>query len=206
MVIIHHKTYDMKIRIIALIAVCLSGTYTASSQGINIGIKGGATVYKIDGLSFSDQFNWGYHLGGVAELMFTKKFGIQPEVLFNQSNTQTGFTFDTLYRSINPGTLKDVKLNYLSIPVLLTWRPTSFISFQAGPNFSVRMSKDRTLLQDGAEAFKSGNVSLLGGVQLNILSFRIYGRYGVGLTNLNNIDTQDKWNSRAAQLGVAMMF
>lgn len=196
----------MKIKMLALAVVCLFAAFSASSQGINLGVKGGATVYKIDGVSFSDQFNWGYHLGGVAELMWSKKWGIQPEVLFNQSNTQTGYSFDTLYKSVNPGTLKEVKLNYLSIPVLLTWRPSPFISFQAGPNFSVMMSKDRTLLQDGAEAFKNGNVSLLGGVQLNILSFRIYGRYGMGLTNLNNIDTQEKWKSRGGQVGVAMMF
>jgi hypothetical protein len=196
----------MKIKMLVLFTGCLFAVYSASSQGINIGIKGGATVYKIDGVSFKDQFNWGYHLGGVAELMFSKKWGIQPEVLFNQSNTKTGYSFDTLYKSVNPGTLKDVNLNYLSIPLLLTWRPTTFISFQAGPSFSVLMSKDRNLLQDGAEAFKTGNVSLLGGVQLNILSFRVYGRYGVGLTNLNNIDNQEKWKSRGAQLGVAMMF
>jgi hypothetical protein len=191
---------------LVLAVVCLFAAFSASSQGINLGIKGGATVYKIDGVSFSDEFNWGYHLGGVAELMWSKNWGIQPEVLFNQSNTKTGYSFDTLYRSVNPGTLKDVKLNFISIPVLLTWRPSPFVSFQAGPNFSVMMSKDRTLLQDGAEAFKSGSVSLLGGVQLNILSFRIYGRYGMGLTNLNNIDTQDKWKSRGGQVGVAMMF
>jgi hypothetical protein len=191
---------------LVLALVCLFAAFSASSQGINLGIKGGATVYKIDGVSFSDEFNWGYHLGGVAELMWSKQWGIQPEVLFNESNTKTGYSFDTLYRSVNPGTLKDVKLNFISIPVLLTWRPSPFISFQAGPNFSVMMSKDRTLLQDGAEAFKSGSVSLIGGIQLNILSFRIYGRYGMGLTNLNNIDTQDKWKSRGGQLGVAMMF
>jgi hypothetical protein len=191
---------------LVLAVVCFFAAFSASSQGINLGIKGGATVYKIDGVSFSDEFNWGYHLGGVAELMWSKNWGIQPEVLFNQSNTKTGYSFDTLYRSVNPGTLKDVKLNFISIPVLLTWRPSPFVSFQAGPNFSVMMSKDRTLLQDGAEAFKSGSVSLLGGVQLNILSFRIYGRYGMGLTNLNNIDTQDKWKSRGGQVGVAMMF
>jgi hypothetical protein len=191
---------------LVLAVVYLFAAFSASSQGINLGIKGGATVYKIDGVSFSDEFNWGYHLGGVAELMWSKNWGIQPEVLFNQSNTKTGYSFDTLYRSVNPGTLKDVKLNFISIPVLLTWRPSPFVSFQAGPNFSVMMSKDRTLLQDGAEAFKSGSVSLLGGVQLNILSFRIYGRYGMGLTNLNNIDTQDKWKSRGGQVGVAMMF
>jgi hypothetical protein len=191
---------------LVLAVVYFFAAFSASSQGINLGIKGGATVYKIDGVSFSDEFNWGYHLGGVAELMWSKNWGIQPEVLFNQSNTKTGYSFDTLYRSVNPGTLKDVKLNFISIPVLLTWRPSPFVSFQAGPNFSVMMSKDRTLLQDGAEAFKSGSVSLLGGVQLNILSFRIYGRYGMGLTNLNNIDTQDKWKSRGGQVGVAMMF
>jgi hypothetical protein len=196
----------MRIKMLVLALVCLFAAFSASSQGINLGIKGGATVYKIDGVSFSDEFNWGYHLGGVAELMWSKQWGIQPEVLFNESNTKTGYSFDTLYRSVNPGTLKDVKLNFISIPVLLTWRPSPFISFQAGPNFSVMMSKDRTLLQDGAEAFKSGSVSLIGGIQLNIFSFRIYGRYGMGLTNLNNIDTQDKWKSRGGQLGVAMMF
>jgi hypothetical protein len=196
----------MRIKMLVLALVCLFAAFSASSQGINLGIKGGATVYKIDGVSFSDEFNWGYHLGGVAELMWSKEWGIQPEVLFNESNTKTGYSFDTLYRSVNPGTLKDVKLNFISIPVLLTWRPSPFISFQAGPNFSVMMSKDRTLLQDGAEAFKSGSVSLIGGIQLNIFSFRIYGRYGMGLTNLNNIDTQDKWKSRGGQLGVAMMF
>jgi len=69
------------------------------------------------------------------------------------------------------------------------------------------MSKDKTLLQDGQNAFKNGNVSILGGVQLNILSFRIYGRYGVGLTNLNNIDNNsDKWKSRGFQFGAAVMF
>jgi hypothetical protein len=112
-----------------------------------------------------------------------------------------------LYKSLNPGTVKNAKLNYLSIPVLLTWKPSPLISFQAGPNFSILMSQQRTLLQDGAEAFKNGNVSLLGGVQLNIMSFRVYGRYAVGLSNLNNIDgSEDKWKSRGAQVGVALMF
>ncbi len=197
----------MKMRMLILMTVCLLTAGIASAQGIKIGVKGGATLYKIDGKSFQDEFQWGYHVGGVAELMWSKNWGIQPEVLFSQSNPQTGYKFDTLYQSLNPGTLKNAKLNYLSIPVLLTWRPSPLISFQAGPNFSILMSQEKTLLEDGAEAFKNGNVSILGGVQLNILSFRIYGRYGVGLTNLNNIDqNEDKWKSRGGQIGVALMF
>lgn len=180
--------------------------HVASAQGINIGVRGGATVYKINGKSFNQEFQWGYHAGAAAELMWSKTWGIQPEVLFNQSNTKTGYSFDTLYQSIDPGMFKDVKLNYLSIPVLLNWRPSPFITFQAGPQFSILMSKQRTLLQDGTEAFKNGNVSMLAGVQLNILSFRIYGRYGFGMVNLNNIDNQDKWKSQGGQVGVGFMF
>ena len=197
----------MKRKILMMITASMLTVAFASAQSFKLGVKVGATTYKIDGLSFSDQFKWGYHVGGTAEIMFSPTFGIQPEVLFNQSNTQTGYSFDTLYRSINPGTVKEVKLNYMSIPVLLSWRPSPLITFRAGPQFSILMSKDRTLLKDGAEAFKNGSVSILGGVQLNILAFRVYGRYGVGLTNLNNIENNsDKWKSRGFQFGAAMMF
>ena len=197
----------MKRKILTLFTASMMTVTFVSAQSIKLGVKMGATTYKIDGVSFSDQFKWGYHVGGTAELMFSKTFGIQPEVLFNQSNTQTGYSFDTLYRSLNPGTIKGVKLNYMSIPVLLNWRPSPFITFQAGPQFSILMSKERTLLKDGQEAFKHGSVSMLGGVQLNILSFRIYGRYGVGLTNLNNlVNSSDKWKSRGFQFGAAVMF
>jgi len=193
--------------IIATAAFMFMGT-VASAQGINIGFKAGATGYKIDGKSFTDEFNWGYHLGGMAELMWSKTWGIQPEVLFNQSNTKTADSFDDLYNSVDPGTFKDVKLNYLSIPILLNFKPSPFITFQAGPQFSILMSKERSLLQDGSEAFKNGNVSVLGGVQLNIFSFRVYGRYGVGLVNINDINSpqDDKWKSRGFQLGAGFVF
>lgn len=196
----------MKQLVIITVLLCTAMVQVSRAQGIKIGAKVGATVYKMDGLSFKDQFQWGYHAGISSELMWSENWGISPEVLFNQSNTQTGYSFDTLYKSINPGTFKDVKLNYLSIPVLLSWRPSPFITFQAGPQFSVLMSKQKTLLQDGAEAFKSGNVSVLAGVQVNLLSFRIYGRYGWGLMNVNNIDDKDRWQSQGAQVGVGFVF
>lgn len=196
----------MKQNVMIMMVLCLMAGNTIYAQGIKVGVRGGATVYKIDGKSFKDQFQWGYHAGVSTELMWSKNWGIQPEFLFNQSNTQTGYSFDTLYKSINPGTFKDVKLNYLSIPILLSWKPSPFITFQAGPQFSVLMSKQRTLLQDGAEAFKAGNVAMLAGVQVNVLAFRIYGRYGWGLMNINNIDNQDRWQSQGAQLGVGFVF
>ena len=53
----------------------------------HIGLKGGANIIKIDGKSFKDQFRYGYHVGGFAEIGLGQKFGLQPEVLFNQVST-----------------------------------------------------------------------------------------------------------------------
>lgn len=195
----------LKTKQLAFCIVFAIAATTVSAQGVKLGLKAGANVYKIDGKSFTNEFKWGYHLGGMAELMFTKKWGIQPEVLFFQSYTKTGYSFDTLYNAINPGTLKSVKLDQLAIPILINWRPISILTFQAGPQFSVMMSKDQNLLQNGKEAFKNGNVDILGGVQLNLLFLRIYGRYGLGLTNINNIDARDKWKSSTIQIGAAIM-
>jgi hypothetical protein len=188
--------------VLSILCVC----ETAQAQRLKIGIRGGANANKIEGKSFSDEFRYGYHIGGAVEMMFGKAIGIQPEVLFNQSNLRTGYSFDTLYESINPGTLKDVRLNYLSIPILLNIKPFPFLTLQAGPQFGILMSTDRTLLEDGKEAFRNGNFSMVGGVQLNIMQFRLYGRYSVGLNNINDIDNRDRWQSQTAQVGVGLIF
>ena len=189
-----------------LVVLSVIGLGTLQAQSLKFGIRAGANMQKIDGMSFKDEFRYGYHAGGALEIMFSPKFGIQPEVLFNQSSTQTGYSFDTLYNSINPGMVKDIKLNYLSIPLLLNFRPVKFITLQAGPQFSVLMSQNKNLLENGKAAFKNGDFSLVGGVQLNIAMIRIYGRYGIGLSNLNDIDNRDQWKSQTAQLGVGISF
>ena len=43
---------------------------------------------------------------------------------------------------------------------------------------------------------------MLGGVQLNLGGFKVYGRYTIGLNSINDIDNKDKWKSQAIQLGV----
>ena len=195
----------MKSKLI-LASVFLLAASVASAQGIKLGIKAGANLSKVDGKSFSDEFKFGYHLGGDLEVMFNKKWGIQPEVLFSQTNTQTGYSFDTLYNSIDPGMLKDIKLNYLTIPILLTYRPTPVLGFQVGPQFGILMSQSKNLVEDGKEAFKNGDFSMVGGIQLQIINFRVYGRYAIGLNNINDISDTEKWKNQTAQIGVGFMF
>ena len=178
----------------------------AAAQGsFKIGARVGSTMYKIDGQSFQSGFKFGYHLGGAMEIMFSKKFGIQPEVLFNKSTTQTGDNLNDLLAGLNLSAATN--LNYLSIPLLVNIRPSGGpLTLQLGPQFGILMNSTQTLVQNGTEAFKKGDFSMMGGVQIHLSAFRIYGRYGNGLSNLNDIASSQEWRSQMIQLGLGLNF
>src|SRR5690348_9876380 len=101
----------MKRLFLSVVALVAFSSLTFS-QGFHLGAKAGANLGKINGQGFSDGFKLGYQLGGFAEIDFTKGFGIQPEVLFSQTNT-------TVTDEVLTGLHGDIKLDYLSIPILL---------------------------------------------------------------------------------------
>ena len=189
----------MKAKLLTLAIVCLLAS-SAFSQGFKIGVKGGATINKITGKSFSEQFTWGYHVGGFATINLGK-IGIQPEIMFNQVNVDSSSHFSDIYQFNKVG---KVKLSYLSIPVLLNINANKFVTVQVGPQFGILMNKSKTLVQNGKDAFKAGDFSMVGGLQLNITKLRIFGRYVVGLSNLNDIDNKEKWKSQSIQVGLGL--
>lgn len=196
----------MKKLLLASFAMFVIAVAVNAQGGFRLGIKGGLNLNQIQGVSFNDGFNYGYHLGGFAEIDFTKKIGIQPEVLWNQSNSQMSGQFATLYPSItNPNTLnQDVVLNYLSIPILLRYNLGSMFSIVAGPQFGILTNKNQNILQNGQKAFSDGDFSMVAGLQVNLKALRLYGRYNVGMKNINQIDQKDKWTSQQIQLGVGL--
>ncbi len=117
-------------------------------------------------------------------------------------NVDTTSQFNQLYKSLVSSNVSKIKLSYIAIPILLNYKPTKFLTLQAGPQFGILRDQNKNLLQNGKAAFKEGDLSLLGGVQLSFSKFRIYGRYAVGLNNLNDIDNQDKWKSQSVQMGI----
>jgi hypothetical protein len=194
----------MKTKLLSLSAALLI-TQAIMAQ-FHIGIKGGTNITKVQGKSFKDQFRYGYHLGGFAEIGFGGKLGIQPEVLYNQYSTTLDSNFKSVYQNVfNPSYQSNVKLNYISIPILLSYKLVgNFIKLQAGPQFGVLINHDKTLLQNGSNAFKNGDFSLLAGAQVKVGPIRVNGRYVIGLNDINDIDNQDKWKSQGFQLSVGL--
>lgn len=194
------KLLYMKTKILSLALLFIIIATSAFAQKVSIGFKGGAAINKLSGKSFKDEFSFGYHLGGFVEIGLGKKFGIQPEILFSQTNVDTSSTFSSVYQFKQ---LDKVQLKYLSFPILLNIKPAKALTIQVGPQFGILTNKSNTLLQNGKEAFKSGDFSMLGGLQVNLGHLGIYGRYTIGLSNINDIDNQEKWKNQSVQLGLS---
>lgn len=188
---------------LVILLVTLTASATSFAQ-FRIGPKLGANMGKIDGEKFSDNYKLGYHLGVFAELPLGKKWAVQPEVLWNQINSDTVSGFSSVYQNLDNQNLSNPQLNYLSIPLLLTYKPAKVLSLQAGPQFGILINKDKNMFQNGKEAFRNGDLSMLFGAQLNILRVRIYGRYAIGLSDIGDITTQEKWKTTGFQLGVGL--
>lgn len=191
-------------RKIFIIAIGLCVFQSSNAQGIKVGVKVGANLTNSTGVSFKNEYEFGYHAGFFSELMITKKFGIQPELLFSETNLRTGTGFNSLYSMVAIPNITNIKLQYMTIPVLLDYKPFSLVTLQLGPQFGILMSQTKSLKENAGDAFKKGDFSLLGGVQLNFLKFRVYGRYAVGLMNINDIDSKEEWKSQTLQIGAAI--
>ncbi|HVU54048.1 MAG TPA: porin family protein [Puia sp.] len=195
----------MKSKSIVLSLLMLTFVVVQSrAQGIHLGVKGGANIFKVDGQGYDQGFHFGYNVGAFAEINFPGVFGIQPELLWNQTNYRTGTQFSSIY----PHGLDDVKgkLNYLSIPLLLSFRPAKIISFQAGPQFGILLNQDKNLVDNSKDAFKKGDLSLVGGVQLNLASLVVGGRYVVGLNNINDVTDDHSWKNQGFQVYAGFRF
>lgn len=193
----------MKTKLLTLLALVLF-TQAAMAQ-FHLGVKGGVNITKVDGKAFRDEFRYGYHLGGFAEIGLGGKLGIQPEVLWSQNQTRVDSSFSDVYQnSLHISNYKDVKLNYLTIPLLLNYKLGSLMSLQAGPQFGVLLDQSKNLVDNGKDAFNKGDFSFVGGAQIHISKIRLQGRYVVGLNNINDIDNQSKWKNQGFQLSLGL--
>lgn len=177
-----------------MVAVLAMYGSVQAQKGFHLIAKAGANYGKIKGQAFKDGYNLGYHVGGSFEWDFSKKLGIQPEVLFSQVSSDGAAT---------PS--QNAQLNYLSIPILLRINIGKTLTLNLGPEYSILMSKESTVLVNANNAlFKDGNFAAVAGIQLNLKSLRAHARYNIGLSDINQLGNADSYKSEQIQLGVGI--
>lgn len=190
------------VKLSAIIALMLLTTATYA-QEFHIGAKAGANLGKIAGVAYKDNFKLGYQIGGFLEFDFTDKWGLQGEVLFNQSNTEIRNSYKQVWdEKFN----KNKTLDYVSVPVLLKYNPNEFLSLHAGPQFSFLTNSEDSTWENGKKLFKDTDFSILAGLEVKILNLLyVYGRYAWGYSDINKA-LSEKATLQQIQIGVGLRF
>ena len=112
------KKFFATLAIISLVTI----SSKIQAQGVGLGIKAGANFANQSITDINTDTKTGFHGGAYLILAFSEKWGIQPELLYSSQGAKL------------PSTASE--FDYMSIPVLLRWKPLSVLSIEAGPQFS----------------------------------------------------------------------
>jgi hypothetical protein len=170
-----------------------------SLQSVEMGVKGGGNFYKIGGRSFDNKMYPSFNGGAYAELNFAPKWTLQPELLYSETIANTGDQFNLIY----PGAVSSkIYLNYISLPVLASFKPVPELSILLGPEYSYCISQTTGLYPSdpNKNAFSRSDFSIDFGGQLNLGNVKFGVRYKVGLNSVNGINSSDDWRVHGFQV------
>lgn len=183
--------------------VILFGVENSFSQGIQFGIKAGADINNLTGITFSDKFTFGYHAGAFGQITLSKTLSLQPELYYSEINQDTAYGFSTILQLKNP--VSQIKLGYLNVPLLLNIKPSKSLALQFGAKYGIVTQNNVTAIGANVkDAIKNGDLSAIVGAQFYLANFRVYARYQVGLTDINDIGNKDKWTNQTVHIGVGL--
>lgn len=179
----------------------------ASAQGLHYGLKASLLFSTVQGKGIKSNFSPGFQGGAFVEWDFSKKFGIQPELLFTQSTSKKADDFKSYYVTASNASSRDkIKMSSITVPLLFRYSPIKELTFNLGAQYSYLIFADENLLKANRDALKTGDVGAVAGVQVNIANVRFTGRYVLGLSNINDIDDRYKWKSQQIAIGIAVAF
>lgn len=111
---------------------------TNSSTGVHLGLKAGlnySNIYDSKSEEYDAKGKFGAAAGVFLAIPIGNFLGIQPEVMYSQKGyRQEGTILGTSYDFTRTS-------HYLDIPLLLSIKPSSVLTFQLGPQFSYLMKQ-----------------------------------------------------------------
>lgn len=177
---------------LALGLACGLGTYT-HAQGPAFGIKGGLNMSNLYSSKADDQnTRLGFNLGVFGRTMPEDPIGLQVELLYTTKGAHT--TYHGFFGLVDQDV--DFNLNYLELPVLVSFRLGSVLELQAGGYAAYLLSSKVSTSGDlGSDSdnldrdnFNSMDFGVAGGVALNLGTAQVGVRYDLGLGEIASSD------------------
>jgi hypothetical protein len=193
------NAFTMK-KLSLFVSVILLGSAVMAQTSAKLGIKAGLNVSNValEPEVIDKGTRLGFHGGLLAHIHVSPQIGIQPEILFSGQ----GFEDNT-----NDA---EWKLNYLNIPVMIQYMFDNGFRLQAGPQVGFLLDGKIEGDAGGADVDIADDLKKIdAGVGLGVgyLSYSglgIEGRYNLGLTNINDVGTNELRN-RVFQISLFYM-
>lgn len=165
---------------------------TLNAQSIKFGAKAGVNFASLNGDTgeiLDLKTRTSFHVGGVAEIMFSDKFSFQPELLYSAQGTA--------YEDVDAAIEGTLKLDYLNVPLLGKYYVTEGFSIQAGPQVGLLLSAKSEFEvagdsqeEDVKDAVSGVDFGLNFGLGYKLPSGLFFdARYNLGLSNVNDGDS-----------------
>jgi len=111
----------------------LVATTGFAQKDFYVGLKAGGNLSGFTTNDFLNTDVFGLQVGAIGVINFNRNFAAQVEVVFNQK----GGIFEIPFSDSNP----EVKLNYLSIPLMGKTYLSNNVTFELGPEIGFLLSK-----------------------------------------------------------------
>lgn len=186
---------NMRKTIIILLLSIVANAAFAQAQ-VALGLKAGVNLSKLntDDPDANTSNITAFH-GGAFALFKLTKIGIQPEFLFSQQGSKI--------EDIS-GDPQDLKMSYISIPVMLKFYLAAGFNIQAGPQFSFLNSAELKNVPNVEDGLKSSDVSANVGLAWDAPFGLVFdARYNIGLSDINEgSDIQGEVKSGVFQFSI----
>ena len=172
-----------------LFPVILATFIAAAGYGQDFGIKGGLNYSNLvpdnSDLEYGE-YIFGFHLGGFGAFELTEKLSLRPEVLYSKKG------FDLELPTASSAIKIQRRFHYLSLPLLMEFKPLQRLSLLAGPEFGylIAARQDVNLpafSEDIDGMYRKFDFGLSVGINLQIIEkIQSEIRYTHGFSDLNN--------------------
>lgn len=106
-------------------------------EHLYFGVKAGANYSDFTNADFDTEGLTGFHAGALVGYKFNDHFAVQEEFLYSTQGAK-----------IKGGTMdgEDIKLSYVTVPILLKYKTDFGLYFEAGPQIGILVDEDFTSL------------------------------------------------------------
>lgn len=198
----------MKIIKILFIGCILLVSHNSFSQSffknltdrLYFGVKAGANYSNFTNANFETEGLQGFHAGAIVGYKINDNFAIQEEFLYSTQGAK-------LKGGLMDG--EDIKLSYVSVPILLKYKTNFGLYLEAGPQIGILVDEDFTSLGINSDTKFAEKIDggVAGGIGYQFKNgLGIGARYYMSLTDVTKVKTAGINNNFQNNTGQVSLF